>query len=76
MIPIMTTVLLAAIAVLGFTGCAGPKIPPGLGPMNADVSQMLEVYAHLTGKTLEYAQEEGGGAVAGFYPPSARIEGN
>jgi hypothetical protein len=50
--------MLAAIAVVGLAGCAsGPKIPPSVGPQIADVPQWLVVYAQLTGKTVEFAEE-------------------
>ncbi len=59
MSPARTTVLLIAIAEVCVAGCAGPKIPPGLGSEWADVEQVLDIYAQLTGKTVEFADETG-----------------
>jgi len=49
-----TQVAIFTIVAAVVSGCAGPKIPVGLEANNPiDVSQALDVYAQLTGKTVE-----------------------
>ena len=49
--------LAKSLAVLGllilFSGCATEKIPVGIGDEPFDVRQVLDVYAKLTGKTID-----------------------
>lgn len=57
---VQRTVMLIAIAIIAPTGCAGPKIPPGIGSSEGgDPSQVVCIYGQLSGKTVELANEGG-----------------
>jgi hypothetical protein len=52
------TVMVTVLATLNLAGCAEEKIPMSLqNPMYLDVSQVLEIYRQLSGKTIEVPRE-------------------